>query len=180
MRKLAKNKKYKINLSGEKGRVEPFSVKDLIKIKYNRSGAVRNTFFCYLISKEPLQFNNGEPLKMDECSSVFNSKNDHHIFPKDILKKNFSKKDIDTVLNICFLTFRENNNIKNTPPWSYLNDFKRTRHFKKVLSSHALPFKDCLLKKENIDKNYESFKRERLIIIKKDLIKMMGKKYIED
>jgi len=100
-------------------------------------------------------------------------KNDHHVFPKDILKACFYRDDINTILNICFLTFGENIKIKNKPPWIYLSEFKENSNFKKVLDSHVLPFKECLLKKGGINEKYQAFKKERMVIIKHDLTRLM-------
>lgn len=179
MKKLAKSKRYKISLSG-KARVEPLSIKELAKVRYNKFGAIRNAFFCYLISKMPLNFTNGEPLPIGEVSSLFNAKNDHHVFPKDILKVQFYSEDINTILNICFLTFGENIKIKNKAPWIYLQEFRDNNNFRKVLASHVLPFKDCLFKKGEISTKYIAFKKERMSIIKHDLIKLIGERYIVD
>jgi hypothetical protein len=179
MKKLAKSKKYKINLSG-KTRVEPISIKELAKVRYNKYGAIRNTFFCYLISKKPLNFTNGEPLPIGEVSSLFNAKNDHHVFPKDILKDYFYRDEINSILNICFLTFGENIKIKNKAPWIYLKEFEDKNSFRKVLDSHVLPFKGCLLKKGKIDEKHRVFKKERMSIIKNDLIRLIGGKYVMD
>jgi hypothetical protein len=177
MKNLAGSKKHKMNLEG-KTRIEPISIKELVKIRYNKTGAIRNAFFCYLISKEPLNFSNGEPLQIEEVSSVFNVKNDHHIFPKNILRDCFRKDQINTILNICFLTFGENIKAKNRPPWIYLKEFEENSNFGKILKSHVLPYRDCLLKKGNIDEKYEDFKEERTLVIKKDLSKLIGEKYV--
>lgn len=177
MKKLSGSKKYKVKL-GEKTRVEPLSIKELAKVRYNQSGAIRNAFFCYLISKRPLNFTNGEPLPIGEVSSLFNAKNEHHVFPKDVLKDYFYREEIDTILNICFLTFGENIKIKNKEPWVYLREFKVNNNFVKIMNSHILPSKDCLLKKGKIDERYEAFKKERMVIIKRDLIKLIGDKYV--
>lgn len=179
MKKLAKSKKYKINLEG-RTRIESLSIKEFAKVRYNKHGAIRNTSFCYLISKRPLNFTNGEQLLIGEVSSLFNVKNDHHVFPKDILKEYFYRDDINTILNICFLTFGENIKIKNKAPWIYLKEFEKNNNFRKVLGSHILPFKDCILKKGEIDEKFKSFKKERMSIIKKDLIRLIGKKYVTD
>ena len=179
MKKLAESKKYILKLGAEK-RIEPISIKELSKIKYNKGGAVRNTFFCYLLSKRPLNFTNGVPLPIGEVSSLFNAKNDHHVFPRDILTNYFYPDEINSIFNICFLTFGENIKIKNKAPWVYLKEFERNKNFRKVLDSHALPFKDCLLKKGEITEKYNNFKKERAIIIKHDLIKLIGEKFVID
>ena len=179
MKNLAKNKNYKIKLES-KTRIEPISIKDLARIKYNKSGALRDTFFCYLISKRPLNFSNGEQIPIVGVSSIFNIKNDHHIFPKAILIDYFHNEDINTILNICFLTFGENIKIKDKPPWVYLKEFEKKNNFNKVLDSHVLPYNDCILKKGSIDNKFETFKKERINLIKKDLTKLIGERYIID
>jgi len=179
MKNLAGSKKHKINLEG-KTRIEPISTKELAKIRYNKTGAIRNAFFCYLISKKPLNFTNGEPLQIEEVSSAFNVKNDHHIFPKNILRNYFRGDEINTIRNICFLTFGENIKAKDRPPWIYLKEFEKNSNFGKILKSHVLPHKDCLLKKGNIDEKYENFREERMLLIKDDLTKLIGEKYVVD
>lgn len=178
MEKLAQSKKHRVNLEG-KTRITPISLKELVRIKYNQSGAVRNAFFCYLLSKKPLNFSNGEPLQIEDVSSIFNVKNDHHIFPKDVLKDYFYRDYIDTILNICFLTFGENIKLKN-PPWKYLKEFERNGTFRRALHSHVLPYKDCLLKKGDVVEKYDRFIEQRKSIIKDDLAKLIGEKHVVD
>ena len=84
------------------------------------------------------------------------------------------------MLNVCFLTFVENIKIQNKPPWIYLEEFKQNKNFGRVLRSHALPHKYCLLARGDVYEKYESFKRERISLIKKDLTTLIGKKYIID
>lgn len=179
MSTLADSKMYKMNLEG-KTRIEPISMKELWKNKYNKSGATRNTFFCYLISKTPLNFTNGEPLQIEEVSSTFNVKNDHHIFPKDVLKDYFRKEDINTIGNICFLTFGENIKIKNKPPWVYLKEFEENNNFQKILKSHVLPYDDSLMKKGDITEKFDTFKEKRMMLVRNDLTELIGEKYIVD
>lgn len=179
MKKLAESKKHEMNMAG-KARVEPISMNELSKIRYNKSGAIRNAFFCYLINKKPLNFSNGEPLQIEDVSSAFNVKNDHHVFPKNILKEYFYRDEINAILNICFLTFGENIKVKNKPPWVYLKEFGQNSNFARILHSHALPYKQCLLKKGNIAEKYENFKEVRMSLIRKDLTKMIGERYVAD
>jgi hypothetical protein len=179
MKELAESKKHKMNLEGKK-RTEPISMRELGRTAYNKSGAMRNAFFCYLISKVPLNFTNGEPLQIEEVSSAFNIKNDHHIFPKDILKNDFYKEAINSIDNICFLTFGENIKIKNKPPWVYLKEFEENSNFRKVMRSHALPYDDCLMKKGDIPDKFEDFKEKRMSLIRDDLTKLIGEKYVVD
>jgi len=181
MRKLANNKNYKLNLEGRQknGRI---SVNYLLnKIKYTTRGAQRNTFFCYLINQKPLTFENGQPLLVEkELSSIFNSKNDHHIFPRDILKQDFTKDEINKLGNICFLRFDDNQKIKNKLPWIYLREYSDLPYFNKVLKSNLIPNSPSVLQKGKIIEQYLKFLKEREKIIQEDLISLIGKKYIEE
>jgi hypothetical protein len=179
MKKLAESKKYKLQLEG-KMRIEPLSLKALEKTRYNKPGALRNAFFCYLIHNKPLNFSNGEPISIDEVNSIFNIKNDHHIFPKDVLIKYYYKEYIDNVFNICFITFGENIAIKNKPPWVYLKEYKRSTRFSRIMESHVLPVSKSLLERGDVKEKFESFIKERKNMIKKDIIRLIGQKYVID
>lgn len=180
MKKLAESRKYKIDLEG-KANIEPFSIDELSKIWYNKSGAVRNAFFCYLINKKPLNFTNGEIITVDkDVMSIFNSKNDHHIFSRKLLKPlGFYPVAINSLLNICFLSFGENITITYKPPWEYLKDFKSNTNFKKILDSHVLPNHSSILYKGDVADQFKSFEEQRKVLIKKDLIKMMEQRYVD-
>jgi len=183
MKDLAHNKDHKINLEG-KQRADKMSISYLMnKVKYYTTrGTMRNTFFCYLISKTPREFFNGEALNIkNSVSSIFNSKNDHHIFPKDILKKsNFYMDEINKIGNICFLKFGENIKIKNKPPWVYLKEYQKRKDFGKILSSHVIPDDPCVMSKGDVREKYGKFIKKRTELVKKDLIHLLGNKYIED
>lgn len=181
MKELAKQEAYKMNL-GRKHKIEKISLDRLSRIKYNQRGAEKDTLFCYLISKKPREFNNGDEISVNtEMSSIFNSKNDHHIFSKKILQDEYYYLDeINKIFNICFLTFGENNIAKDRPPWVYLREYKKKRYFKKVLASHVMPYDKCLLEKGPIREKYEVFLKKRKEMIKKDLIRLIGEKYVSD
>ena len=57
MKKLAESEKYAIKLEG-KHPVEEISVKKILQTRYNKRGAIKNAFFCYLLSKRPREFKN--------------------------------------------------------------------------------------------------------------------------
>lgn len=181
-RRLAQKKTHYLNLDVAK-RAEKFSIRRLNKTKYTTRGAVRNTFFCYLISKGPRDFRSGQPITnvKDDVSSVFNKKNDHHVFPKKLLENHYYYQDeINRLTNICFQTFGENVRIGKLPPWVYLKEYKKKKNFKKNLASHALPCDYSLLEKGDVKERYKRFLSKRIELIKNDLIKRMGSKYVED
>jgi hypothetical protein len=181
MRLLALKKAYRINLE-EKKRVGKVSMRSLTKTRYTTRGALRNAFFCYLISKNPVDLYNGESIHAvrDDVSSVFNKKNDHHVFPKKLLKDYVDQDEINRLINICFQTFGENVRIGWAPPWMYLKKYRNQKNFQRKLSSHALPHDSSLLEKGDVLEKYKRFCDKRKQLIKNDLSRLMGTRYVED
>lgn len=181
MRLLALKKTHKLYLEGKR-RADKVSMRSISKTRYTTRGALRNSFFCYLISKNPVDFYNGEPIHSvkEDVSSVFNKKNDHHIFPRRLLKDYVDQEEINRLINICFQTFGENVRISETPPWLYLKGYKNQKDFKKKLASHAIPYDSSLLEKGDVLEKYKRFGSKRKELIKKELIHLMGNIYVED
>lgn len=178
MQKLAESKKHKINLEG-KEKIGEISIDRISKIKYNKRGALRNAYFCYLINKKPLYLTNGDEIQVEGASSILNKKNDHHFFPKEFLKKNgYCGDEINQVINICFLPCGENTHISDEPPWTYLKEYKNKKHFKKILKSHSIPYDSCVLTKGDVDAKYADFIEKRKQILAKDLKKHIGERYV--
>lgn len=179
MKKLAMHKYHHFNAEGRR-KVEAFSIKRLIKTKYTTRSALRNTFFSYLISQKPIGFN-GQPLAIEKVSSIFNSKNDHHIFPKKLLQGyGWRLDEINRVINICFLKFRDNLDARKSPPWTYLKEYRPKPYFNKLLGSHMIPTAACVLKSGDIDGKFEEFCEERKKRIESNIASLIGKKYISN
>jgi hypothetical protein len=174
MRLLAKNRRHRLNLQKRRS-IEKFDVNSLLKIKYTNNSAIRNTFFSYLKSRKPLLFSNGKEFQFDTpTSSVLNDKNDHHIFPRKFLYNNgvCRLKDADPLINICFLTLRENIGMGAKAPWEYLKPFGNKKWFRETLKRSIIP--ECVLQKGKPKAKYEEFKRMRLQQLRKELQKDLG------
>jgi hypothetical protein len=108
-----------------------------------------------------LNFENGNPV------SSASSLEDHHIFPKDYLKKNWaqvntsldSEVTIDCVVNRTLIPKLTNIKVSNKAPSKYLSELKKkNQKISEALSSHML--RNGLLCGE-YDKNYDFFLLER-------------------
>ncbi len=176
MKILAKKPKHKLDL-GKKKALSKISIDTLCARNYKSSrDTLRNVFLCYLISKKPKNFSNGEPVLGAEVSSILTKKNYHHIFPRTVLKaERYPTDKIDILANICIIRFGENGRFEDAPPWEYLKKYRNNKCFSAVLNSHAIPDLPCVLNKGEIEEKFDKFKLERIRIIKKDLISYVGR-----
>lgn len=177
MRRLAENKTEKIKIEAN-----PISMRSIFNQRYDKAGALRNAYFCYLLSKRPMSFVNGEEVQVYEMSSLLNKKNDHHVFPKKRLAGYVKKDKINCILNICFLTAQNNFQISAELPWKYLKEYSRQKKFSQILKSQAMNIADLkvLLKAGNRVAKFNQFIELRKNLIKKDLIKLVGNKYVTE
>jgi hypothetical protein len=133
-RKLAKNanSKYMINEKANAG--------DFLRSDYRKSSSSSIAYFLLLRNKKPRYLINGQEILLDDVSSISNRKDRHHIFPNAMLKrKMINGRWINSIANICYLESDENQSISDSHPSKYLIDYKRSRHFGKVMKSHMIP-----------------------------------------
>lgn len=179
MRKLATDESYVLNLEKNTSK-STFDVRSLRNLHYNSGSVLRDTFFCYLFSMEPLDFYSGKRISLEkDLSSKLDLKNKHHVFPRKFMQGHgYQLKDINPLVNICLLDFSENIDISDDPPWVYLKRYSNKNNFHKILKSHAIPKDTCILHKGDVRERYKNFKKEREEFIRKDLEMLMGKKYL--
>src|SRR5208282_1718698 len=125
-------------------RVVRFTFRDLVpkadlkNSDYSRRSGLTDAFFCLLSAYQPRYLENGSKIPFD-YSTRSNRKDKHHIFPRDLLKRNgFTDKQKNSLTNVCFIVARENQSIGSKKPSVYLDEFRHRRHFGKVMSSHLL------------------------------------------
>ena len=100
-------------------------------------------------------FGNGLPLKANILGKL-NALQVHHIFPKSILYKNgYSRSEVNSIANFCFLTQDTNLNISAKDPEVYLEIIEEK--YPGALSSQWIPMDRELWKVEN----YLDFLAER-------------------
>lgn len=113
---------------------------ELRRADYARRASISDAYFCLLASHRPTYIGNGDPLPLHVYASRANSKNKHHIFPKQHLRRlNVASRSINSICNICFLTAEENQSIGSAPPRSYLELHRRKSYFKRAMRSHLIP-----------------------------------------
>jgi hypothetical protein len=154
---------------------------DFLRSDYRKSSSSSIAYFILLRNKKPLYLANGQEMIMDDASSVSNRKDRHHVFPSALLKrKGINLKWINSITNICYLESDENQSISDTAPYKYLSDYKRVKHFGKVMKSHIIPYKSSSpVWSINIKQAYLEFLNIRGKKIILDIQKMAGAKIFE-
>ncbi|PVD51044.1 hypothetical protein DC498_16635 [Terrimonas sp.] len=133
-KRLAKNNGAKF-ISSEK--ISPL---DFLKMDYQKSSSVAKAYFLLLRSKKPSYLANGYEMMLDNTSSFSNRKDRHHIFPKAHLRRiHINPKWINSICNICYVEADENQSISDVHPRNYLKEYKKHRHFSRVMRSHLIP-----------------------------------------
>jgi hypothetical protein len=114
---------------------------DFLKTNYKSSGSTISTAYRLLLrSNKPLYLANGHEMLLDNYSSVSNRKDQHHIFPNNLLRNlKVSSRWSNSIANICYLESDENQSFGDKPPYKYLLPYKKTKHFTRVMKSHFIP-----------------------------------------
>ncbi len=140
---------------------------DVRRADYSQKSGLTDAFLCMLIRRGPRYLHNGEPIIIDGSSSRSNRKDKHHIFSRDSLKKaGFAPSDYNSLCNICYIAAEENQSFGNKKPVRYLAEFRKRKHFSRVMKSHLIPYGgDSGLWVNDIRRGYRRFVKERIDII---------------
>jgi hypothetical protein len=163
-------------------RTARFVVKDLLSLSdikrtdYAVSGSLTTSFFLMLALRKPCYLESGAQIPLDKTASVANRKDKHHIFPKALLSRNgFSAREANSLCNLCYLVAEENQSIGSNKPSSYLTEYKRLKHFSRVMKSHLIPYQNAeALWLSNVTKAYHRFTLQRLVLIRSAFEKEAG------
>lgn len=140
---------------------------DVRKADYSRRSGLTDGFFCLLALHRPRFIENGDPIPLETYAARSNRSNKHHIFPVAQLRgKGFSRKEYNSVCNICLVVAEDNQHIGHRKPAAYLQEYKRKKHFARFMRSHLLPRqRDSGLWSNDLQRGYRAFVRERLDFI---------------
>ena len=146
---------------------EPLSQHDIRLADYSRRSSLTDAFYVMLASRSPCYLENGEPISTDETSARANAKQRHHIFPRALLtRQGVSGRDANSICNICFIVAQHNQSIGSKRPSAYLEEFKRRKHFARVMHGHLIPHRsDGPLWDDNIRRAFREFSKQRLKLI---------------
>jgi len=136
---------------------------------YNGASALSSAFRLLLASRKPAYLDNGEPILLGQTASTRNAKELHHIWPRELLKRNgIPVKRFNTLCNICFLAAQDNRSFGAKHPLVYLEEFWSRKHFSRVMKSHLIPYQsNSPLWKENVSQGFKAFIEVRRKLIEK-------------
>lgn len=132
---------------------------------FSTGNALIKGLLCLLTEKNPRSFKNNIPVVMDNAwLSQGNSKNYHHFFPKNYMKKNQPLIEDSLVNHIANITivdsYLNKNEIKDRAPSDYMKQYcDNNEKIKETMQSHLIgDFDDFGI----WDDNYSAFFEKRL------------------
>lgn len=169
--RLAKGNNAKYPISDKASPVE------FIKANYrNAVSSATKAYFILLGYKKPRYLINGTEMHLEKTSAISNRKDRHHIFPSALLRrKGIKPKWINSIANICYLEADENQSISDSHPRLYLEDYKRHKHFGKVMKSHLISYNsNSPVWEHNVHKAFLAFINQRGKTIISEIEKLAG------
>ncbi|MBN2037223.1 MAG: DUF262 domain-containing protein [Chitinispirillaceae bacterium] len=152
------------------------SFAELRRTDYTSGGSLEIAFWLMLSKRKPCYLESGVPMPLEGTASVANRKDKHHIFPRALLERNdFTAREANSLANMCYLVAEENQSIGSNKPAVYLEDYKRLKHFPRVMRSHLIPYRsDSALWNRNVRSAYRKFVRQRIDLIRRAFEKEAG------
>ena len=134
---------------------------DFMKSNFSNGNANSKTLIAMLNQKGPKSFLSGANIDLDKVLKKGSKHEYHHIFPKKHLEKQGkTRKEINCLANICFLTRSDNNTIKDKSPSVYgatMNSSTKTSYLEKALvpsDFDSLSYEDFLAKRNKLLMNF--------------------------
>ena len=108
---------------------------------YSSRGRLSTAILAMLANHEPRDWQNTDRHVLNDVYYILSDKpNLHHIFPLDFIKENpgTNQLDVNSLMNIAYLSQITNIQISNKNPLEYLRDYD-TPEFEIVLNQHLVP-----------------------------------------
>ena len=132
--------------------------KNLIDQKFTKGSPYTRAFLILMAQKSPLNLTNGNKIDLGNALSKYNSKEYHHIFPRNFLKKKGKEiGEINSLCNFCFLPADSNKKISNKAPSEYIFELLPEDRYTDILESNLMPIKKEIYQKDN----YDEFLKQR-------------------
>jgi len=149
---------YKFNLLEE----------DLRWTKFQTGRALCKAILSIFVSKVPKSFRNNQPVRLDNSHlTQSNSKNYHHFFPRDYLKKQ-NIPNANIISNITLISdFDNKSEIRTDPPSKYITNFKKKNSIiEQTLLGHLIgDLQDFGI----LTDNYDKFIKKRTNLIYREI-----------
>lgn len=125
--------------------IPPLSIskRRLIQTSYYFRNTLSRAVLAFLANQTPLDFSDPRAVVLDNVYLLLSqAPNLHHIYPQNFLKNIPNRPtdiDPDSLMNICFIRARTNNQISDKNPLDYFQEFSSVRDFDRILESHLIP-----------------------------------------
>lgn len=132
----------------EEGRndgIEPLTLSRsrFVQANYYYRNALTRAVLAWLAHCRPVDFTDAKAEVLDNVYLlVSQAPNLHHIYPQSFLREVGglpSDAPVDSLMNICYLRAETNLAISNRDPLEYLKEYRRVKHFRRILESHLIP-----------------------------------------
>ena len=114
---------------------------ELRRINMKNKSAVKDGVLCILAANNPVDFNNGQSVKLDNTNaSRSNAKENHHFFPYSRYKDfGITQDDVNSLLNFAFISKSLNLAISNKRPSEYLSYYaNNSNQLQEWLKTHFI------------------------------------------
>ena len=146
---------------------------DLRWTKFQTGRALCKGILSILASNVPKSFINNQPVRLDNSNlTQSNSKNYHHFFPRDYLKKQ-NIPNANVISNITLISaFDNQSEIRTDPPSMYITNFKKKNSIiEQTLLEHLIGnLQDFGI----LNDNYEEFIKKRTSFIYHEIKSRIG------
>ena len=133
------------------------TLKELLSTQMKHRSVIKNGVLCILAANTPVDFNNGQAVKIDNTNaSRANAKENHHFFPFSRKKDfNIGENAVNSLLNFAFISKSLNLEISNKLPSQYLMEYEnKSLDIQKWLLTHFIDEKAFRAAKNN---NFNDF-----------------------
>lgn len=114
---------------------------DLRRINMKNKSVIKDGILCILAANNPVDFNNGQGVKLDKTNaSRANAKENHHFFPYSRHKDfGITQDAANSLLNFAFISKTLNIAISNKLPSEYLSEYaKENPKLSQCLATHFI------------------------------------------
>ncbi len=108
---------------------------------FKTGDAFSKAILCLLAQFEPRSFETGNRVDVENAAlRRINSKNYHHFFPKDFLKKQgYDEFSANSIVNITIIEGQKNVSIGKKAPSRYISEIKKKNHnLEEILKTHLI------------------------------------------
>lgn len=132
--------------------------------KFNVNTITTKVFIALLANHNPKSFISGSPIDLQRKLRIGYKTEFHHIFPQKHLERlGVDKSDINKLVNFCFLSKSDNNQIKDLDP----------KEYKRLIEKPDVVLKSAICPSDTFDLAYEDFIEQRSKILLEEVNKLI-------